>query len=377
MAARVLPRPHAMLRHSEWDGLLVGLSFVHAALLLVVPSIPLISIGLWWNANTIAHNFIHRPFFRSPSANRTFSAYLSLVLGIPQSLWRQRHLRHHAETVHGGAHLKVRASIDSWVLVETALVLGLWIGLGVLVPRFFFLIYLPGWALGLVLCQLQGHFEHARGTTSHYGRLYNLLFFNDGYHVEHHARPGAHWTELRRTIPSASRPSRWPPVFRWLELVNLESLERLVLRSRGLQRFVLNRHEQAFRALLPTLVSVHRATIVGGGLFPRTALILRRLLPHAFLTIVDANSANLETARSFLSDLGENVEFVHDMYTASDRDQADLVVVPLCFIGDRGLLYRRPPAPAVVVHDWMWSIRGKGAIVSWLLLKRLNLVVRT
>ena len=43
--------------------------------------------------------------------------------------------------------------------------------------------YLPGWAIGLGLCQLQGYYEHARGTRSHYGRLSNVLFFNDGLHV--------------------------------------------------------------------------------------------------------------------------------------------------------------------------------------------------
>jgi hypothetical protein len=55
---------------------------------------------------------------------------------------------------------------------------------------------MPGYLAGLGLCLLQGHFEHAGGTTSHYGWLYNRLFFNDGYHVEHHRRPGIHWTQL-------------------------------------------------------------------------------------------------------------------------------------------------------------------------------------
>ena len=80
----------------------------------------------------------------------------------------------------------------SSLLTETAVVLTLWTLLGVVVPDLFFTTYLPGWALGLGLCFLQGHFEHARGTTSHYGGLYNVCFFNDGYHVEHHLRPGEH-----------------------------------------------------------------------------------------------------------------------------------------------------------------------------------------
>ena len=56
----------------------------------------MIAIGVWWNSNTIAHNFIHRPFFRSRRFNALFSAYLSVLLGIPQVLWRDRHLAHFA-----------------------------------------------------------------------------------------------------------------------------------------------------------------------------------------------------------------------------------------------------------------------------------------
>ena len=55
---------------------------------------------------------------------------------------------------------------------------------------------------------------------------------------------------------------------------------------------------------------------------------------------------------------------------------ADLVVLPLAFDGDRDAIYAHPPAPVVVVHDWIWRRRGEGYVVSFLLLKRLNLVRR-
>src|SRR5437762_8677758 len=90
---------HRVLRYSQWDALLIGLSCVYAALLLTVPSIPLIGIGLWWTANTVAHNFIHTPFFRARALNRGYSLFLTAVMGIPQGLWRDRHLRHHRELV--------------------------------------------------------------------------------------------------------------------------------------------------------------------------------------------------------------------------------------------------------------------------------------
>src|SRR6266487_6630815 len=80
-----------ILRHSSSDALLVGLAVVHGALLVLVPSVPLVALGLWWNANTVSHNFIHLPFFRSGGANRLYSFYLTLVLGFPHSWWRERH----------------------------------------------------------------------------------------------------------------------------------------------------------------------------------------------------------------------------------------------------------------------------------------------
>ena len=97
--------PGGGFRHSRWDALLVFLALAHGALLLARPSIPLIAVALWWNANTISHNFIHLPFFRSRALNRLFSWYLTALLGIPQTLWRERHLAHHGRN---GARRKLR-----------------------------------------------------------------------------------------------------------------------------------------------------------------------------------------------------------------------------------------------------------------------------
>jgi fatty acid desaturase len=366
----------SVLRHSPWDAVLVGLSVVHAALLLTVPVIPVIGIGLWWTANTVAHNFIHTPFFRSRRLNRLYSAYLSALMGIPQSLWRDRHLRHHR-----GQHARGRWTRE--MTLEAGIVIALWVAIAAAAPRFFATVYLPGYALGLGLCFLQGHFEHARGTTSHYGWLYNWCFFNDGYHAEHHLRPGEHWTRLPEQPHALAHTSRWPPVLRWLDVFSLDSLERVVLRLPWLQRFVVAAHERAFRALLLRVPPVHRVTIIGGGLFPRTALVLQKLLPDATLTIVDARLEHLDVARTFLhgstpgntSPKGRCV-LRHELFDPGSTEAADLVVIPLSFIGDRDRVYREPAAPAVLVHDWMWKTRGGGVRVSWMLLKRLNLVTR-
>src|SRR5947208_171653 len=253
-------------RFSRRDAILVALAVLHGVVLAAWPLAPLIAVGVWWNSNTIAHNFIHRPFFRSAGMNRVFSAALSVLLGIPQTLWRDRHLAHHAGVA---SRLRVSRQLG----VETALILSLWATLTLLQPRFFLLAYLPGYLTGLGLCAMQGYWEHATGRPiSHYGRIYNFFCFNDGYHAEHHADP---------------------------------------------------------------------------------------------------NPRNLETARVFL---GGNIEYRNERYLHGGSFDCDLTVIPLCLDGDRAAIYHHPPSPAVLVHDWIWRVRGSGTIVSAVLLKRLNLV---
>jgi hypothetical protein len=362
------PAPGWVFRHPLWDALPVALAAGHGVLLLLVPSAPVIAVGLWWNSNTVSHLFIHRPFFRSRAANRLFACYLTVVLGIPQTVWRDMHLAHHA-----GLRWKPRLSRP--VVVEALLVLGLWAVLLAVAPGWFLTGYLVGYAGGLALCWLHGHYEHARGTVSHHGRLYNRLFLNDGYHVEHHARPSAHWTQL----PAADRAgpwqtSRWPPVLRWLDAFGLTELERLALRSRVVQRFLLDAHERAFRDALRDVGPMGRVAVVGGGLFPRTVLVLRRLRPEARLVVIDANPDHVEAARRF--PVGDT-EFVTAVYDPDRHTGFDLVVIPLAYVGDRARLYGDSPAPLLLVHDWLWWRRGAGgAVVSFLLLKRLNLVKR-
>lgn len=364
MAARVL----GQTRRTTLDALPLAIALAHGALLLSWPSIPLIAVGLWWNANTISHHFIHRPFFRTRTLNASFSIHLSMLLGFPQSLWRARHLAHHLEIERNRARRDLKTA-GSDILA----VIVLWGVLLVFAPSFLLTVYLPGFLIGLGLCYLQGHYEHARGTVSHYGWLYNLLLFNDGYHVEHHARPAANWRELPRHKPSHAKGSRWPAVLRWLETFNLCALERAVLRSPVLQRFVLKRHERAFQRLLVKIPTVRCVCIVGGALFPRTALILRRLLPDSRLALLDQSETNIAVARYFIS--GE-AEFINERFEPGTRCDFDLLVIPLAFEGDRQAIYDEPPASAVIVHDWIWRRRGASAVVSWLLLKRLNLVMR-
>ena len=119
-----------ILRFSRWDALFIALAALHGIILMAWPAAAVIAIGVWWNSNTISHNFIHRPFFRSRFLNLVFSAYLSALLGIPQALWRDRHLAHHAGVVW-------RMRVTPRLAVETLLVLGLWTILAVVNPGFF------------------------------------------------------------------------------------------------------------------------------------------------------------------------------------------------------------------------------------------------
>jgi hypothetical protein len=355
------------LRDSN-DLAFLALAAAHGVVVCTWPTAAVIAIGGWWNLNTIAHNFIHRPYFRSRALNRCFALYLTALLGVPQTVWRERHLAHHADRPW-------RLRLSRPLLVELAIVLATWGTMAAVSPRYWFESYLPGYLAALGLCAIHGHYEHASGTVSHYGKIYNWLFFNDGYHCEHHAWPGKSWRRLPRQRLQTARASRWPAVLRWFDdspicsLLNL--CERLVLRSVLCQRFVVHRHTRALLRLSGQLPPVRRVAIVGGGLFPRTVIVVQRVLPQAEITVIDASRPNLLCARGMV---GNSVHWINDWYDHDRHRGFDLVIVPLAYLGDREALYAQPPAPAVAIHDWIWRRRGCGVVVSYWLLKRLNLV---
>jgi fatty acid desaturase len=203
------------------------------------------ALAISWNINGVSHNFLHTPYFRRRWLNRAFSLLESVTIGFSQTFYTWVHLRHHEGNSdrpdaggdtrdwlsiyrHGRngepeslwsyvflgffrdsggsvyeALSKRRPSDAKWGRVELAAVAAFVAGM-LLVNWKAVLLLAPFYYLGECLSQLNGYYEHfganpdrplAWGVSS-YSPLYNLLWFNNGYHAEHHFRPGVHWTRL-------------------------------------------------------------------------------------------------------------------------------------------------------------------------------------
>ncbi len=250
-----------VFRYSNYDAIpaLCGVGLVALLLFsfLAFPVLPIWALAItfiavmWsycWNMQCISHNFIHNPFFVSRWLNRIFGILESLALGVPHVLYHHYHLNHHA----GDSDAKgptgttrdwssiyrygrgdqpegfVRYCLLSFFRVEVTpvirtaarhgraemaqlvaetLALGaMWAVMACVNWRYFVCFYLPSYYLGWVLSYAEGYLEHFGGqpgnpyanSVSSYNPLYNLLWFNNGYHQEHHWDPKVHWTRMRR-----------------------------------------------------------------------------------------------------------------------------------------------------------------------------------
>lgn len=396
--AVLAPARRGLWRYSAWDAVVAGLSVVQAGILAAL-ALAVEGSGGWgvrvlaalvvgglvcWSANTVAHIHLHKPIFRSRGANRAFSVWLSALTWIPQTLWTHRHRWHHAgEPSDYPAYRPGGRGALELAAIGAVVALGLWAA-----PGFVLAVWAPGYLLGLLLCQQQGAHEHrtaageAPGGVSCYGRLHNLLWLNDGYHAEHHRWPGLHWTRLPERRLEGAPTSRLAPPLRGLEGLQsrlLCALERGALASGLLQRFMVRSHRRAFARLLPRLAGApRRVGIVGGGLFPRTVLALQELLPEAQLVVLEACPVHVAAATRVLGERGlgaGRVRFESRFVRPGALGDFDLVVVPLAFIGDKSALYAGQ-GPPTLVHEWAWRRRGAAStMISWALLKRLNLTV--
>lgn len=345
----------------------VLLTLLPAATLALAPW-PLLGLGLWWLGNTAAHHATHRRTFRPAWLQAAYGGWLSLLLGVPQEAWRQRHLQHHAgrqAPLHWNRRLRAQAAL---LLLSIALV-------ATLAPAWLLATWLPGFAFGLLLAALHGHFEHRGGVTDLRARWWNVLLQNDGFHAEHHRHPARPWRELGREPSPAARTSAWPPPLRWLGCLTvangLDAAERTLLRWPWLRVWVLAAHRRALWRVLAPVPTPARIVVVGGGLFPRSALLLRERFPRASIVVLDQDAQHLALARTMLP---ADVACVRGTFTPGERLAADLVVLPLALRGHKRAWRLAPPAPFVLVHDWLWCAPGRGALVAWWLGKRVHVV---
>jgi hypothetical protein len=392
-AVRTRPDPRAVLAGSRRDAWLVAIAAAHACLVgcvvVVAPTglfgavvASAVALATVYTSNTVAHWHLHAPLFVSRAASRALSLGLTIALGIPQSAWKQRHLWHHAGEPGGRrvVRLTPRLAIELAIVAVEVAALAWWRprALGTLVP---------GVLAGLALAWLQGRFEHAgdpdvaRSGVSHYGRLYNTLWFNDGFHAEHHRKPSLHWTLLpgRQSAPPIT--SERAPMLRVLDAVErgepraaaLGALERLALALPWMQSWLVRRHAAAMSAVLAGSAPPRTALVVGGGLFPRTVLVLGELYPGVDVVVVDASLENLAVARRSLEARGVRCpRMIHARFDPLVHRGFDLVVLPLAFVGEASAIARaRSANGTVVTHHWIFHRARRSAVVSLLLLKRL------
>jgi fatty acid desaturase len=251
----------AFFRYSSYDALVAFCGLLNVGFLLgtffAFPSLPWWGIALsffvlsWaycWNLQCISHNFIHNPFFTNVWLNRAFGVLETLCIGMPHQLYHHYHLNHHAgDNDAKGADGTTRdwssiyrygkgdAPESFWrytfvsffrveitpvirvcirhgrahilqAIVETVVLGAFWIVMLAVNWRYFVFFYLPSFYCGWLLSYAEGYLEHYgaqpgnpfANSVSSYHRLYNLLWFNNGYHQEHHWDPKMHWTRMKQ-----------------------------------------------------------------------------------------------------------------------------------------------------------------------------------
>jgi fatty acid desaturase len=198
------------------------------------------------NINGIGHNFIHNPFFRSKFLNRAFGITQSIACCFSQTMYDAVHMQHHkgnsdrqdenGDTVDwlsiyrhshddeaespwryvflsffrddvGAIRRELRKRGNGDVFcgnVELAAFATTLLIMFFFNWKYVIFFMVPFWYLGHCFSYLNGYYRHyganpdkpiAWGVSS-YGKIYNWLFFYNGYHAEHHFRPKVHWTKM-------------------------------------------------------------------------------------------------------------------------------------------------------------------------------------
>jgi fatty acid desaturase len=254
-----VPRSRPFFRHSPYDAFPalggVAIVAVHVSSFVFFKQLPTwalvaaflaVAYSYLWNLQSISHNFIHNPFFNSPWLNRAYSVLETVALGVPHVLYHHYHMNHHfgdndAKGPDGTTkdwssiyrHGRGTAPESFWryvllsfwrvevgpvlrtaarhhhltqVAVESAVLGAFWATMALVSWKFFAFFYLPSYYLGWMASYAEGYLEHYgckpgnpyANSVSSYNGLYNLLWFNNGYHQEHHWDPKCHWTRMHQ-----------------------------------------------------------------------------------------------------------------------------------------------------------------------------------
>jgi fatty acid desaturase len=250
-------RLRPFFRYSAWDALPAAcglgilalfvwsfLWFDKLAWWLLVPAFAAVAMSYCWNLQSISHNFIHNPFFVNEWLNRAYSVMETLIIGVPHVLYHHYHMNHHwgdndAKDRQGNTkdwssiyrHSRDGKPEPFWryvffsffrievtpvlrvaarhrhlpqVAVETMALAAFWATMAVVNWRYLVFFFLPSYYLGWTISYAEGYLEHYgckpgnpyANSASSYNWLYNLLWFNNGYHQEHHWDPKMHWTGM-------------------------------------------------------------------------------------------------------------------------------------------------------------------------------------
>ena len=274
-----------LFAHSRWDAVMVAVSLTEIVLTAygtlrwgVTSLVASVLIGLFCsvlnclNYMSIAHSFIHHPFFSSRALNKVYSVVISVSLQAPLTLYRAHHLEHHrhnndrpdpltgrtkdgSSTFRYGRPRGAEEHVLSYALIgplrvdygylygrarkrgdaaltwtETAAIALFMLVLGLVNWRGLVCFYIPVLYVGQAFALVHNYCEHhgaiagnrLTDSVSCYGRLYNLFWFNEGYHQEHHFRPTVHWTKLpgvrSQMLPESQR--RVVPHAHWLNVLD-------------------------------------------------------------------------------------------------------------------------------------------------------------
>jgi fatty acid desaturase len=235
---------------SRKDLILVGLTVSHLFILFfsfanslstfqLAVSVFALILLIGTNYQCISHNFIHTPFFKSTKLNSIFSVINSLCLGLPQSIYKEHHMNHHRynndpikdesslykygrdgmeESVLSYSFIGVfrtdlkslfkraRKTSGNLVFFELAAILLMHLIMIRISFATYLFLYLCSWYLGQVFALLENYSEHhgaklydrKRDSVSCYNKIYNLIWFNNGFHQEHHYRPLVHWSKINQ-----------------------------------------------------------------------------------------------------------------------------------------------------------------------------------